>query len=321
VRKLNSDNLIKAIAYYRIDSKHCFLFPMAEHGNLWDFWAARRKKKEHGESHRGDNMFLVWVFTQLVGVANALVELHGDVPNIRHGDLKPENILCFQDGSYAENADDLGEQHIRLVITDVGISKGHQGPTQKRAVTSTVISTTRYEPPEMDRTREDGTELSRRYDVWSLGCIVLEFLIWLLYDFDELDNFTAALKDRFYESDKKGIRIHPTVSEWIKRIKDDEKNCQEGTPSRKLVSLIEEKLLVVKVETLPGTLREVVPVESPRNQILRKFRDKLRKSQQATEKIAEMMGRRRASAKDTRDELGKILEDVKQQKYKIKREG
>ncbi|EAQ85307.1 hypothetical protein CHGG_09321 [Chaetomium globosum CBS 148.51] len=320
VRKLESDNLIKAIAYYRIGKSHCFLFPIAENGNLWHFWAARIKEKEEGQSHRGDNNFLVWVFTQLVGLADSLVELHGEVPNIRHGDLKPENILCFQDGSCAvtRDASKPAGPSIRLVITDVGIAKRHKGPTQQRAVTSTVVSTTRYEPPEMSQTRKGPihSKLSRRYDVWSLGCILLEFLIWLLYDFEGLHDFTTALEDRFYQSDKKGTHIHPIVSQWVKKIKNDQ-NCREESPFRDLVTLIEERLLVVKVETLPGTLSEAT--ESHRHTAQRFRKILLRKTQHTTDKIAEIMGRRRVSAKDMREELERILEDIKQQRFEIKR--
>lgn len=326
VRKLNNDNLIKAIAYCRIGRTHCFLFPLAEYGNLWGFWAARKKKRDEGQSHRGDNDFLVWVFTQLVGVAGALVELH-EVLNIRHGDLKPENILCFQDGSCAETQDasNLAHPPIRLVVTDVGIAKRHQDTTRQRAVTSTVVSTTRYQPPEMDQTREasNNSTLSRRYDVWSLGCILFEFLIWLLYDLEGLLEFTNSfegVEGRFYKSEKKGARIHPTVSDWIKKIKNDKRNCREGSPFRDLVNLIEEKLLVVKVETLPGTLSEVTVVENQATQLLRKLREALRKTQQATDKIAEIVRRRRASAREMRDELEKILENIKQQRFEIKRE-
>ena len=35
---------------------------------------------------------------------------------------------------------------------------------------------------------------SRLYDVWSMGCITLEFIIWLLYGNDELNNFYGQLK-------------------------------------------------------------------------------------------------------------------------------
>ncbi|KAH6640364.1 kinase-like domain-containing protein [Chaetomium tenue] len=323
VRKLQSDNLIKAIAYCRIGKAHCFLFPLADYGNLWLFWVARMKEKEEGQSHRGDNNFLVWVFTQLVGIADSLVELHGDVPNIRHGDLKPENILCFQDGSCAvtRNKRKPAGPSIRLVLTDVGISKKHKGPTKQRDVTSTLVSTTRYEPPEMEQTREDHSKLSRRFDMWSFGCILLEFLIWLLYDIEGLVNFTRALKEGFYESDKKGTHIHPIVSQWIENIKHDKRNCGKGSPFRDLVYLIEERLLIVQVESLQS---ETAESNTSRR---RKFPGTLAlcKSPRATGTIVKglTIGRRpdpvRASAKDMRDELKRILGNIEREGFEVKR--
>lgn len=45
--------------------------------------------------------------------------------------------------------------------------------------------TQKYEPPETDNERgEIGQPRSRLYDMWSMGCIVFEFIIWLLYSFN-----------------------------------------------------------------------------------------------------------------------------------------
>ncbi|KAH6843238.1 kinase-like domain-containing protein [Chaetomium sp. MPI-CAGE-AT-0009] len=321
VRKLRSDHLIKAIAYYHIGSDHCFLFPMAEHGNLWNFWVKRIKDKEERQSHRGDTNFLVWVFAQLVGIADALVDLHDE--HIRHGDLKPENILCFQDKTMPENIlcfrnNSLPAPPIRLVVTDVGIAKGHKNATEARAVTSTVVSTARYQPPEMELTQKEHSKLSRRYDVWSLGCILLEFLIWLLYDIDGLINFTAAFvapDDRFYKMDGKAASIHPVVTEWIKRIKTED-SCRKGTPLRHLVTFIDEKLLVVKVETLP--VPEPGRASRSRN-VLFHWSLNRRKTKGVFGKTVEMVAPSRASSKEMSNELKEVLENIKERKFEIKR--
>lgn len=327
VRRLRSDRLIKAVAYFQLHTasrtKHCFLFPFAKYGNLWYFWAKGSKEleKEGGLVHRGHNSYLVWVFSQLIEMADALVELHKPDPNIRHGDLKPENILCFQDDHSAERA-----PPIRLVITDVGISKGHKNKTEARAVTSTEVSTTRYEPPEMELTIQDHSKLSRRYDVWSMGCIFLEFLFWLLYDFKELLKFTQAFSDgRFYsKADKKPARVRSEVKHWMSRIKNDKKSCPPHTPLWRLVSLIEEKLLVVRVETLEAS--QNAATEAPTQGSLlsrwlgRKEKPRREITQQATSFIGGLKhSPGRVSAQEMSEELKEILNDIQARGFEVNR--
>src|SRR5688572_8290946 len=92
LRNLNHPHLIKAIAYYIKGEKHFVMFPWARGGNLRDFW--RNDPPTLGPR------YLEWVFTQLVGLTEAMVKLHRSQSekHWRHGDLKPENILCFEDG-------------------------------------------------------------------------------------------------------------------------------------------------------------------------------------------------------------------------------
>ncbi|KAK4201045.1 Serine/threonine-protein kinase par-4 [Triangularia verruculosa] len=111
--------------------------------------------------------------TQLKGLADALYATHQK--DIRHGDLKPSNILRFN----ATNEDVIGN----LKLGDWGLAKYHSVATDVRRDkgihTTTKYGTALYEPPEV----EDGdvTLLSRQYDIWSLGVIMLELMVWLLY--------------------------------------------------------------------------------------------------------------------------------------------
>jgi serine/threonine protein kinase len=103
--------------------------------------------------------------------------------SIRHGDLKLENILNFSEGDSS-----LGT----LKIADMGLAKRHVVATQERDVlTSTRYGTVRYEAPE---TAINIHSQSRLYDIWSMGCITLEFVIWNLYGNIELVNFYAQME-------------------------------------------------------------------------------------------------------------------------------
>ncbi|KAH7156589.1 hypothetical protein EDB81DRAFT_928634 [Dactylonectria macrodidyma] len=258
MRGLKSEHLIKAIAYYKQGKSHCFMFPWAEQGNLWEFWMNKQNTPNTSRS------CLTWVFTQLTGLALAIEELHTPTQSrggCRHGDLKPENILCFQSGVH-QDYESLSS--VRLVITDVGLAKVHDQVTKRRAATATTVSTERYAAPEM-KTNPNG-RLSRRFDIWSMGCIFLEFAIWILYGAAELEQCTKDLKNTFFqikangeetsnggpnsttnEIQVKSAEVHPTVQGWVSYIRKDWR-CSRGTVLRRLVELIVDRLLIEKVE-------------------------------------------------------------------------
>jgi serine/threonine protein kinase len=253
IRNLNHAHLIKAIAYYKKGTKHCVIFPWARHGNLRDFW-----RKEPPELSQ---RYLSWVFTQLCGLAGAIERLHHSHQEqaTRHGDLKPENILCF------DTKDDSSDEQDEciLVIADVGLSKCHDKLTELRNdATRTSSGTIMYEPPETELQPREPR--SRRYDVWSLGCIYLEFIVWLLYGAQELAHFRQDLSvmgknTRFYTIEEtngtqgKVARLNIVVEKWINWIRKDPR-CPEGTAVRSLVELVVMRMLIADVSCVPRSI-------------------------------------------------------------------
>lgn len=263
MRGFKNKHLVKAIAYYRTGQDFYFMFPWAKMGDLREFW---KKQK----ALRTDQDYFIWVFTQLAGLSRALQELHGALEDLahgaihssthcRHGDLKPENILCFE--TISGQADQP-----RLVFTDVGLSKIHNKATEWRTKTGTTASTAMYAAPELGI--DPHATRSRRFDIWSMGCIFLEFAIWLLYGPQELDAFSANIT-AFYEfptevstpllevpgsksSEKKTPRRHSKVDDYISYIKEDPR-CSQGTAVQLLITLIETRLLIVKVDNSSPT--------------------------------------------------------------------
>jgi serine/threonine protein kinase len=260
----HSAHLIKAISFYKktpgeTEDLH-FVFPWAEQGNLRTFWT------ENTASIKEDN-HIIWAFDQLLGLADAIWALHDK--NYRHGDLKPDNILCFKVPN--SRVEDLTS--CVLVISDVGLSRGHDELTHLRSRTKLASGETKtYAGPETTMFPDDPT--LRRYDIWSLGCLYLEFIIWVLYGFDELERFREDLKQsggkdgaRFYSiSDKnlqvKGSRqvadVNEVVKAWIKHIKTASRCAATGkmkTAFGNLIVLIEERMLVVNVIPTPPPAR------------------------------------------------------------------
>ncbi|KAI1123383.1 kinase-like domain-containing protein [Nemania abortiva] len=183
-KKLRHDHLIKAIAYYSIGQDHYLMFPWAEMGNLWYFW---EKNGNLGPTAEKENV--LWMIEQISGLADAVEELHNFL-NCRHGNLKPSNILCFQSAS--------NNLKPRLVITDFGAARIQNEYTHERDYRHGILVTPRYKAPELSI--YPCKPISRRFDIWSLGCTFLEFAIWTLYGFEELLRLRKRM-ERFFQTE------------------------------------------------------------------------------------------------------------------------
>ncbi|WQF79307.1 Putative protein kinase [Colletotrichum destructivum] len=164
---------------------HYFLvFPWAD-GNLREFWRENHSFKPGIRDH------VLWFFKQCKGLVGALHKIHHytsmSIPkaNIkariddlkqgkklkdwgRHGDIKPENILWFQQ---YENMTDF------LVISDFGLTRFNTTKSRSKVPQDAIAGYSgTYRPPELDL----GTSISPKYDIWSLGCVFLEFVSWFI---------------------------------------------------------------------------------------------------------------------------------------------
>jgi serine/threonine protein kinase len=170
--------------------------------------------------------------------------------NWRLGDVKPENILRFENNRW------LG----RLKLADFGRAKKHNIATQLRKVgTDERYGTRKYEPPEAI-THSQGGKRSRKYDVWSMGCVIFESLYWLLYGIQEQDNHDAATKfsnlnglDTAYwtltSANPPTAKVNEITAKAIEHMlsSDPECNQESGTALGDLLTLVKEKLLVVRL--------------------------------------------------------------------------
>jgi serine/threonine protein kinase len=204
-----------------------------------DYWEFESKTPRNPE-------LVLWSLQQMLGLAEAIRALHHDLGgdlHLRHGDLKPANILFFK-----EDGDNF------LMVADVGVSRIHEQPTLLRRVGTTTEATTRsYEAPEVAFERP-GQPRARTYDIWSLGCVFLEFAIWLLYDVNAINNFEENRRDplqnkdaSFYVTTGGKAELSKDVSDAIKALREDPR-CQGGTALGSLVNLIADKLLVIAVD-------------------------------------------------------------------------
>jgi len=149
---------------------------------------------------------------------------------------------------------------------------------------TTTRTTQSYEAPE--KKLFPNVPLSRRYDLWSIGCVFLEFNIWLLYGFEAIQNFSSARSPpafSFYKSTPELAEIDPAVSEAIDILRTDTR-CRSSTALKTLIDVISNRLLQVEVDrrcmadelynelhklvqnaiTNPSDLRIIPPSDMPR---------------------------------------------------------
>ena len=161
LRCLQHPNIISLITAFSKDTIHSFLFPAAD-GDL-----NKLLKTDHRLSgFRTETE----IFGSLWGLSSALDAVHNyffPELNIRqigcHYDIKPNNIL-FSDG--------------KLLLSDFGLSRLRRAEdgSQTRFKTGEGY----YMAPECESFAEDFKHgrIGRASDVWSLGCILIEILVY-----------------------------------------------------------------------------------------------------------------------------------------------
>lgn len=189
-----------------------------------------------------------------------ILELDTEVENSnwRHGDLKPENILRFLDA---------GELIGTLRISDLGLAKRHIVSTGLRKLPSLSRSRSQaYEPPEAVTMPKSPS--SRLYDIWSFGCIMLEFVVWLLYGHEGLKEFWnlpiepggTRFWTRLPVGEQPGAEVNHAVTKVMERILATHVACQSPSALHDLLLLIRDRVLV---PALPN-VHELDPSKSRR---------------------------------------------------------
>jgi serine/threonine protein kinase len=231
--------------------EYYLMFEWADGGNLRTYW------KTNPSPVLSDSL-VKEVVQQIAGLATALNAAHNlnkTGASYPHDDLKPENILVFPGhGSIGTlKIGDWGEAKFQGVRTEMRPSG-----TEHRS------GTIRYEAPEVKTGIRD-TYLSqprghrsRLYDIWALGCVTLEFLVWLLYGEEGLAKFNADVNGpTFYqistENGKDEARVHEKVVYWMDLMVSHPAAKPYITAIGDVLVLVRTSLLVVKLPYRLGT--------------------------------------------------------------------
>ncbi|KAI4696274.1 uncharacterized protein J4E88_000449 [Alternaria novae-zelandiae] len=157
--------------------KKIYLIAELADGNLDEFMA------KYPERRAVDDLDREWLLAQLRGLASALDVIHGHM-TYHHHDIKPTNILAFNDAA--------ADVKHRLKFTDFG-SAGYGGDLSafERSAKSKIKGNTPTLPPE---TYKNGPS-SRPHDIWSLGCVFLDILVWYWKGWEYLKEFRSEVEE------------------------------------------------------------------------------------------------------------------------------
>ena len=229
--KRNHHSLISLLLTFQHGDRYHLVFPWAD-GNLRDFWRTIYPK---AESPARDWSFSKWGIEQCLDIADGLAAIHKGLSGSnytwsssqvygRHGDLKPENILWFR---YRSKAGETNHQQNlgHFVISDFGVTDFHRSRTKDRVDTKTIRAfSPTYSAPEC----EVHEKIGQKYDIWALGCILLECVEWHIGGWDAVDKFS---KRRANERGKGAQSLMPEDTFYCWRY-SFEKKSQDTTPEK-----------------------------------------------------------------------------------------
>lgn len=188
-REHTREHLVSLLVTFRQAGRYSLLFHWAPL-DLIRLWNSPKSPNDAN---------LTWFLGQCCGIARGVHQIHeyqsssesegtttlrvNDRRYGRHTDIKPQNLLVFQkrDGS-----NDYGT----IQLTDFGLCE-FRGVNSRSNIPQAALlgGTPTYSPPEAYM---PGAKISRSYDIWSLGCVFLEFISWYLGGQPDVDAFIQA---------------------------------------------------------------------------------------------------------------------------------
>ena len=246
-------HLVKLLVTFEIkqtgteSSTFYLVFPWAE-GDLWHFWKMHQALDQRIPR-------CVWMAEQCHQLASALMYVHNerekhlksldDVKDDehdlygRHGDVKADNVLYFE-------TEDI------LVMADFGLGRLHTKISRSNQDPKTLEKTATYRAPEFDTSQG---KISRACDIFSLGCMFLEFATWYLVGWESVSkafpnyryekDIYDFISDTFFRiegslGDLRTPIIKPKVLEWIRMLRQNP-NCNQYLLD--FLDLIEHRML------------------------------------------------------------------------------
>ncbi|RSL93552.1 hypothetical protein CEP52_013205 [Fusarium oligoseptatum] len=269
--KTEDPHLVPLRAAYRLRNACYFIFDWAD-TDLSRYWTFTEPRPPFNKDT------VIWVAKQCYGLANGLQTIHryGSIEQStyqssatdayetvpgrklygRHGDIKPQNILLFKD---PEDPDGRGI----LRICDFGQAELHSAHSRSNRPNTDVAISLFYRPPECDI---KGGTISRSYDIWTIGCLYLEFVAWMLGGWSLVTIFARQragpdipwapqLREHLFFDrldEGRSAQVKPCVGDFIKWLRSHAK-CTDFI--HEFLDVIENELLVVETPGADGLKR------------------------------------------------------------------
>lgn len=189
----HGERLIRLLFTFEFGNHFHMIFPWAD-ANLGQFW---KDKFPDADTPKRGHELAGWVSREMLGIAEGLHMIHKTSHKSpsnkdfgRHGDIKPENILWFFDGTRHGNPDHPTGV---LKISDFGLTDFHSNLSKSLVRASKTGRTDTYRAPEC----EFGRFISPSYDLWSLGCVLLQFITWYVEGWHGVDKFSERRTEVF----------------------------------------------------------------------------------------------------------------------------
>ncbi|KAF2023875.1 hypothetical protein EK21DRAFT_79993, partial [Setomelanomma holmii] len=195
-----------------------------------------------------------WFSAQVAGLSEALSVIHNppgtDAEYGRHGDIKPENVLWIHSQTNPRGT---------LLITDFGVSSFNRTRSRSNVTNRGMGFSATYRAPEFDIKE---APISRSYDIWAFGCVLLEMVTWLLGGWELVEEFSLArlspddtgiLTDTFFAMSRTDtgtghtIVVNKQVTSHIGKLHRHDR-CTQYVHD--LLDLIQNNMLLIELEKL-----------------------------------------------------------------------
>ncbi|GKT57989.1 protein kinase [Colletotrichum tofieldiae] len=215
-------HLIQLLATFEVanlgtgTSTFYLLFDWAE-GSLNKFW-------ENNKGLVGDKNHCKWMATQFYEISEALQCVHNDrAPTLRYLEDRASNEELY--GRHGDIKPGL------IALSDFGLGRLHTQVSRSKQDPKNIERTATYRSPEFDL---PFGKVSPRSDIFSLGCVMLEYVTWFLMGLDAVEKvFPDARSERdiygfdsdvFFSIKNEKAFLKPSVAKWIQELQNHQ-NC------------------------------------------------------------------------------------------------
>ena len=233
---------MKTRASDSVPSLH-LIFPFADGGNLhaWMNTCVSPGWLQNVSPQKRDVERRRYLYRNIHALLTGLSFIHGETDGTitSHHDLKPENILVF------------GKE---LKIADFGRSHLHARYQGSETDVNSGLGTYMYQPPEywtVDGRRAD-VKHGRRFDIYSMGCIILELATLIAYGWEskKVEKFRKQREENITmpkafpkDHGRYDASFHNnpnTVKEWIQQLKSDDESKKMDSTLKMALQMMDE---------------------------------------------------------------------------------